>query len=551
MVVAAILIFGGLTRADIQNDDALYSFRAFDYLDHTNSGNRQTTPLQWLEEYPWWAYLSFHDHPPLVFIIQYLFFTVLGSSVLVMKLPFALAGLGSVFALYWLAKELYGYHVALLASLILAILSYHSWASKIGYLEPMLTFFLLLTLIFFVKGFKDNKFFIHFGIFLGLSFLTKYTTLFIIPPILLYLFIKDKGAIKAKEMLIGLVITLIIISPVIVYNFFVFQERGHFDLQLSAIFNQDTSADWPGISRQVSGLKFNSTIKVFFDNYSIAIFSLFVFSLLFMVMEALVNIRDIIKLKFKNDPLIFLLLLFGILMFSAVGHEARFLSVLNPFIALMIAIVLSQVMLMVNKEKSEQDIRLYLITFLAGIVILFEIFYNINSNILSKPFGEKGKHYSTYRLEAGGFNNLDEFLLSSNVIDLSSRKKIRSISDLSVDVNEMAGKDLFIYDQDLNWFSTLWYFGRYSTYYGNLFVPIADLASVIDPATWFSFFEEKDLKTVYYIKGKNDIVLASKDNQGPGRELEKIFLSQGAEKIDILNNNNELAFSLYKLNINN
>src|SRR3989338_10552223 len=130
-VLSAALIFFNITRADIQTDDAMYSFRATGYLDYVAS-QLQTTPLQWFESLAWWSHLSFHDAPPLVFLIQFIFFALFGVSTFVAKFPFALAGLGSVVVLYMLARRLYDADVAFVASIMLAVSSYHVWASRVG-----------------------------------------------------------------------------------------------------------------------------------------------------------------------------------------------------------------------------------------------------------------------------------------------------------------------------------------------------------------------------------------------------------------------------------
>jgi 4-amino-4-deoxy-L-arabinose transferase-like glycosyltransferase len=117
--------------------------------------NTQTTPVDWFEAIPWWSKLSFHDAPPLVFILQFLTFKLFGISTFTARLPFALAGLGSVILLYFVIKKLYHANAALLGSFILSILTYHVWASRVGYLEAVALFFILLTIYLFLLA-LDN-----------------------------------------------------------------------------------------------------------------------------------------------------------------------------------------------------------------------------------------------------------------------------------------------------------------------------------------------------------------------------------------------------------
>src|SRR3989344_9651330 len=183
-LLAALLIFFNITRADIQTDDAIYSFRAVGYVDYVSS-QLQTTPLQWFESLPWWSHLSFHDAPPLVFLIQFIFFTLFGVSTFVAKLPFALAGVGAVVILYLLARRLYDADVAFVASMALAVSSYHVWASRVGYLEIVALFFILLTLYCFVRVLTDTRWWWVFGVSLGLALLVKYPTVFLLPVVVL------------------------------------------------------------------------------------------------------------------------------------------------------------------------------------------------------------------------------------------------------------------------------------------------------------------------------------------------------------------------------
>jgi 4-amino-4-deoxy-L-arabinose transferase-like glycosyltransferase len=148
--LAIILIFFRLDRADMQTDGAHYSFRAIGYLDYMYS-QLQTTPIQWFKVIPWWGWLSFHDHPPLVFLIQHIFFILFGISLISARLPVALAGVGSVILLYLIGKELYDRRYGILASLLLTVSTFFIWMSRINYLEGIETFFILLAVLFFLK----------------------------------------------------------------------------------------------------------------------------------------------------------------------------------------------------------------------------------------------------------------------------------------------------------------------------------------------------------------------------------------------------------------
>ena len=129
VLLATLLRFINLGAQDMVGDDATYAFRSVGYFDHMVS-QLQTTPLQWFEEAPWWVKLSFHDHPPLIFLIHFLFFKVSGSmSTVVARLPDALMGIASVWLVFLIGKRLWSRRVGEIAAFLLAVDPYHLWVS--------------------------------------------------------------------------------------------------------------------------------------------------------------------------------------------------------------------------------------------------------------------------------------------------------------------------------------------------------------------------------------------------------------------------------------
>jgi len=154
--LAALMRLWGLGHADMVTDEALNSFRAVGMVDFLNT-EFQTTPLEWFEEPQWWLRLSFHDHPPLSFLIQNIFFRMFGVGDLVARLPSACLGMGAVLLLYLLVLRWGNRRIALLAALILAVNNLHIWISRIALQESMLIFFMLLALIAMVCAFEKKK----------------------------------------------------------------------------------------------------------------------------------------------------------------------------------------------------------------------------------------------------------------------------------------------------------------------------------------------------------------------------------------------------------
>jgi len=90
----------------------------------------------------------------------------------------ALAGTGTIFLTYLLAKNIYDQRRALLASAFLALTFYHASNSSVATTDVLTSFFLVLFLIVLRRAFltpETTSFFVISGVILGLLVGTKYT----------------------------------------------------------------------------------------------------------------------------------------------------------------------------------------------------------------------------------------------------------------------------------------------------------------------------------------------------------------------------------------
>ena len=147
LIVAGIMRLWALGQGDPMGDEVLYAFRAVGMLDF-DEANEQPTPLEWFDPLvhssgrvpevyaigtgvPWWTKLSFHDHPPLVFLIQHVFMRIFGESAFVFRLPSALLGIVSVYLLFLIGKTLFSEKVGLLAAALSAVNTHHLFISRL------------------------------------------------------------------------------------------------------------------------------------------------------------------------------------------------------------------------------------------------------------------------------------------------------------------------------------------------------------------------------------------------------------------------------------
>jgi uncharacterized membrane protein len=128
---------------------------------------------------------KFHDmmamiindvHPPLYYFLTKFFASSFGYSVFGIRLFSAIFGVLGVWALYLFTKELFDRRTALWAALIIAISPFAIQYSQEARMYVLLVFFITIAAYFFTRALKTNrtKYYVFWGIFTGLSFLTHY-----------------------------------------------------------------------------------------------------------------------------------------------------------------------------------------------------------------------------------------------------------------------------------------------------------------------------------------------------------------------------------------
>jgi 4-amino-4-deoxy-L-arabinose transferase-like glycosyltransferase len=139
---------------------------------------------------------DFHEHPPLAFGIQSVFYTLFGESRFIDKFysMFTIVMVGYIILRIW--KTL-GYKYGWFPLFIWLITPTVFWASYNNLLENTLTVFTSLSILFYLKNQETKKFYLIFlsGFVLALGFLTKGFVAFF-PwtfPFLLWFFIKQKS----------------------------------------------------------------------------------------------------------------------------------------------------------------------------------------------------------------------------------------------------------------------------------------------------------------------------------------------------------------------
>lgn len=551
ILLAAVLRFYDLSLVDLTTDDALYSFRALGWFDYLGS-NAQTTPIQWFEQIPAWANLSFHDGPPLAMAIQKIFFTLFGDNTFAAKIPFALAGVGLVVIIYLIIAELRSKSAGLLGAGLAAIFSFNIWISRVGYLEGIEIFFISLAFYFFLKYLNTKKayFLLFWAAALGLTLIVKYTSIYIIPAFILYILIYDRKIFKLKEFYFSLGLILLIISPVAFYNLKVYQTRSHFDAALSSIVGMHPQDFSIIAGRSLSHDYWNnflSVAKILESITSWPLILIFLCSLIYLIWS-LVKRR---KLEVPENLIIFGLF-FLLVLFIFTGASLRFFPLINPFIIIIITIAAYD-FLVSNAIKSSKirGVAIILLIFIFG----WEFLYSINSNILASPINENFLIYSSTATSANlGFSQMEKYLLK-NVLP-ANRQLIRpaTLNQVYNRIDEYINTKhvVYFYDCSTSWFAYMWYEFRYPIYYGLPVICLDQMFQNNQKADPITLLRSSGIRDFYFIYGVNRSVL---DPVKADTDIRKLSESLSAEleknniiPAEIKNRLGQTAFKVYHFN---
>ena len=170
---------------------------------------------------------SFDDYKPALYAyLSIPTVLIFGLDVFAVRLPSAIFGIISVFAVFCLVQELfkenkYKDHLALLAAFLLAISPWSLQFSRVGFEANVGDTLNLLAALFFVKGVNSKRWFLFISAFFaGLSIYVYqsekvFTPLFIL--LLAIIYWRKLFAISKKYLFIVVVFGLIVVTPMLSY----------------------------------------------------------------------------------------------------------------------------------------------------------------------------------------------------------------------------------------------------------------------------------------------------------------------------------------------
>lgn len=546
LCAAAIFYFWGLSRHDVVTDESSHIVRGMGMLDF-DFGIDQPTPIRWVGEVPWWMKLSFHDHPPLVFLLEYFSTKIFGENQIAGRIVPVIAGLLAIVFLYLVAKALFGARVGLVAASIFAATVNHVWISRIVLLESVAIALILAAVYVFLLSLERRALLPWAGALAGLAFLAKYTAVILLPIFLTILLMRRRDYFFTKEFFFAIILFVVVVSPVIIYNGGLYQTFGHFDFQLSYFLGEHVAAwqDAPG-RESIGSLweRVKNYIPALITTNSPLFLLLFVGGLLFVAATSA---------RFPHKVLLTLLFWYAVLILL-IGPTYRFLAMLTPWFAIFAALFLVFI----------HDRFLFRMPAVAAMLFLFlligEAAYAYNSVIAVTPKWKAPWAYAGIRStnHNWGYNQLETFVSE----ELRGKRPAVAVSFnypvITKLLEEAVEKDTasgytpeswaIVYNGNMSVSAQLWTFLRRGVYRG---WPVVDAETYrkILAANGADYFKKLGVKKIYFINNTEAILLRevrTRPLTPDGDRMEQELIEKGIAPREIKNLRDEVAFRAYE-----
>ncbi len=548
LVVAAFLRLYNLGSGDPVNDEVFSAFRGLGMMDF-DEAEHQTTPLEWYDSHDpvsgrWWMNLSFHDHPPLVFLTDHVFLKMFGEHNFAFRLPSALLGIASIYLLYVIGYTLFAAPVGLLAAALMAVTLNHVYISRVGLQESYVIFFLLLTSYFFLRGLKDRRAFIWAGIAFGLGLLAKYTVAVIAPILLTYALLFRRDVFRSKLFWLGGLLALVIFSPVTLYNIGLYQATGHFDFQIAFMVGQHPDV-WqlePGKDIGTIGDRIANFVPRLIATNSWLFLALFGAAVVAFFAKATLSYSNVLKNNriTASEWFLAIAIFWTALLILKIGPSYRFLTMLTPWMAVAVAVFACGIY---ERARVKGWGTVAIAVF--GLVFLFETVYAVNNELADYPVGSTPLFASKVRYENynWGYNELgdyfaNEFAGKAPAITFDVRYKfLEALRDAALAKANADGAMLYpafvVTEGNFDNGAKLWTLDRWNIYHAWPIISGDTYRQYLNDQG-ADYFARVGFKNYYLIMPTNSVLPA---------DLRP--LTGNAEVVNIKNKRGDVAFKVY------
>jgi 4-amino-4-deoxy-L-arabinose transferase-like glycosyltransferase len=221
ILILIIFVLLGIKGINYTTDPQAWDTTA--YLGEANFIKNNGGVINFLELCTTGKYKQSNQHPLYILLLTPFASTNISFFILAKIISF-LIGLVFLLLLYFFSKRLVGETSALLLLLIFIFNTlFIKWTTLVA-AESLLILFSFLSMYFIIVGFIENKKWIYAGIFASLAYLTKGTSLILLPGFILVTFIIYRFKIFTNKYFWSFFVLFIIISsPLLIRNTVVYQ----------------------------------------------------------------------------------------------------------------------------------------------------------------------------------------------------------------------------------------------------------------------------------------------------------------------------------------
>jgi hypothetical protein len=350
------------------------------------------------------------------------------------------------------------------------------------------------------------------------------------------------------QLWLGLLLALVLFSPVIAYNLMLFETAGHFDFQLSYVLGQEVQA-WPVRTGRAMLGELDDKLRYFLPSIG-ASFSWPTLALTACAMGSFAislvrNPRDALRRHGFLATWISTLLL----VLLATGPSYRFVTLLAGSFVLASALVIDRAMGLRGRSA-----LVLVVVFLAA-----EAAYAANSLLATVPWGPPGLSYAKgpySETRRWGYNDIDDYLRAEfdgrRPQRVSSREFVflERLRDEARKEQERLGLEPYsaavVYDGSLASQPRMWAINRWTIFHAWVLLDardhLANMRALQTPDPTATGFE-----TYYFIIPTDKLPLQGSGVSKAGKRLERELVDRKAEPERLFNAEGEEIARVYKL----
>ncbi len=320
--------------------------------------------------------LQIMDQDAVWFWLVDLTMKVLGSTVFGIRFLSILLGTFSILLVYLLGKEIFSQKVGLIAAFILAVSPFQLFQT-VALMDIPMSFFAMFAMYLLVLFFKSNtkKFLYLAWISLGVAIMIKQIAILFVPAFALFMIYynkKHQNSYKYKQIILAAVIILLMVMPVLTFNYLLFKDKGITDIQF-ARFTRQGLETYAGIAESAQAYSPLSTFISYNGGppgFIVGLNSFYTQETLLVAILALIGAGFLLISKNKFKWLLVLSFLFPYLFLAGTSLLSNHLIFGTFFTSLLASLAIDNL----SSKLKDEKIRKYLIYFILFLILVVAVY---------------------------------------------------------------------------------------------------------------------------------------------------------------------------------